>query len=59
MVIKYAVVKQSSYESGKIYIAPQVVLDDEVLAHDRAQFNSQAYREPHVVLELRPIERVK
>lgn len=59
MVIKYAVIKQSSYESGKIFIAPAMVLEDEVLAHDRAQFNSQAYREPHVVLELRPIERVK
>jgi hypothetical protein len=59
MVIKYAVVKQSSYESGKIYIAPAMVLETEVLAHDRAQFNSQAYQEPHVVLELRPIERVK
>lgn len=59
MVIKYAVIKQESYESGKIFIAPQMILEDEVKAHDRAAFNSQAYREPHLVLELRPIERVK
>jgi hypothetical protein len=59
VVIKYAVLKQASYESGKIFIAPAMVLDNEVLAHDRARFNSQAYRESHVVLELRPIELVR
>jgi hypothetical protein len=59
VVIKYAVIKQSSFESGKIFISPQMIFEDEILAHDRAQFGSQAYKEPHVVLELRPIERVK
>lgn len=59
MIIKYAVIKVSSYESGKIFIAPGMILDDERLAHDRAVFGSDAYREPHVVLELRPIETVK
>lgn len=59
MIIKYAVIKVASYESGRIYIAPDMVLADERLAHDRAIFASEAYREPHVVLELRPIETVK
>lgn len=59
MDIKYAVIKQSSYESGKIFIAPTMVMDDERLAHDRAIFGLEAYREPHVVLELRPIETVR
>jgi hypothetical protein len=59
MIIKYAVIKLSSYESGRIFIAPDMVLADEALAKDRAQFASQAYREPHVMLELRPIETVR
>lgn len=59
MPIKYAVIKLSSFESGKIFIAPQMILDDEATAHDRAQFGLEAYREPHVVLELRPIETVR
>ena len=56
MIIKYAVIKEASYSSGKIYIAPDMVFEDEKLAHDRAVFGSDAYREPHVVLELRPVE---
>lgn len=59
MVIKYAVIKLSSYESGRIYIAPDMTFTDETLAKDRAQFGSEAYREPHVVLELRPINTVR
>lgn len=59
MIIKYAVIKVASYESGKIYIAPDMVLADETLAHNRAVFASEAYREPHVVLELRPVETVR
>lgn len=59
MVIKYAVIKLSSYESGKIFIAPDMILADEDLANDRAQFGLEAYREPHVVIELRPIAVVK
>lgn len=59
MVIKYAVIKLSSYESGKIFIAPQMILEDERLARDRAVFGLEAYGEPHVVLELRPIEAVR
>lgn len=58
-IIKYAVIKQSSYDSGKIFISPGVILDDEKLAHDRAQFGQDAYKESHVVLELRPIETVR
>jgi len=56
MNIQYAVVKRSAFESGKIFISPQLILDDERKAHDRAQFNNEAYKESHVVLELRPIE---
>lgn len=59
MTIKYAVIRRSAYEAGKIFIAPPMVLDDERLAHDRAQFSAEAYKEAHVVLELRPIEAVK
>jgi hypothetical protein len=59
MIIKYAVIKQSSYESGRIFIAPDMVMTDETLAHDRAVFGSEAYKEPHVVLELRPIDTVR
>jgi hypothetical protein len=58
-IIKYAVIKVASYESGRIFIAPDMILADETRAHDRAVFASEAYREPHVVLELRPIEAVK
>lgn len=57
--IKYAVIKLRSFESGQIFIAPTMVLGDERLAHDRAQFGLEAYKEAHVVLELRPIETVK
>lgn len=59
MEIKYAVIKLSSFESGKIFIAPQMILDDEDKARDRAQFGLEAYREPHVILELRPISTVR
>jgi hypothetical protein len=59
VVIKYAVIKLESYESGKIFIAPQMILETEQLAHDRAQFGLEAYKEPHVVLELRAIEVVR
>lgn len=58
-VIKYAVIKSASYDSGRIFIAPDMVMTDESLAHDRAVFNSEAYREAHVVIELRPIETVR
>lgn len=58
-IIKYAVIKVASYESGRIFIAPDMVLVDEKLAHDRAVFASEAYREAHVVLELRPVESVR
>lgn len=58
-LIRYAVIKLSSYESGKIFIAPAMILETETLAHDRAQFGLEAYKEPHVVLELRPIETVR
>lgn len=59
MIIKYAVIKRAAYESGSIYISPTMVFTDEVMARDRGQFASEAYREPHVVLELRPIETVR
>lgn len=59
MNIKYAVIKLSSFESGKIFIAPTMIMEDEARAHDRAQFGLEAYKEPHVVLELRPIETVR
>lgn len=59
MEIKYTVVKLSSYESGKIFIAPSGILEDEKLAKDRAQFCMEAYREPHLVIELRPLEVVR
>lgn len=59
MVIKYAAIKKRSYESGQIFIAPQMILADEVLAKDRAVFGAEAYKEEYVVLELRPIEVVK
>jgi hypothetical protein len=59
MHIKFAVIRLDSYENGKIYISPAMVFTDEVLAHDRALFGTDAYKEPHVVLELRPVETVR
>ncbi len=56
MIIKYATIKLAAYESGRIYISPELIFDDEKKAKDRAQFGVDAYKEPHVVLELRPIE---
>lgn len=59
MIIKYAVIRQSSYDSGRIFIGPDSVFVDEKLAHDRAQFGSDAYKEAHVVIELRPVDTVR
>ena len=54
--VKYAVIKVSAFESGKVFIGPDRVLTEEQKAFDYAQFCNEAYKDEHVVLELRPIE---